>query len=157
MVLDRLHRNITLRIAHWWVEQRGHLSVGSLLSFVSIGQGSSTGKCSPTLAGCTSQLPGKSELTSGCLELQPNPVAERAAGDGQGQPQMDQVKLRSLRIPCGLLMWLFLIGSCPVRRLEMAWVRQEKILVIRAADKVLGGGTGFVFQILQSRSQQTFI
>lgn len=30
----------------------------------------------------------------------------------------------------------------------MAWVRQEKILVIRAVDKVLGGGTGFVFQTL---------
>lgn len=81
MVLDRLHRNITLRIVHWWAEQSGHLSVGSLLSFVSVGQGSSAGKWSPTLAGCTSQLPGNSELTSGGLELQPNAVAERAAGD----------------------------------------------------------------------------
>ena len=98
------------------------------------------------LAGCTSRLQGKLEITSGGLELQPNPVAERASGDGQGQPQMDQLKLRSLRIPCGLLMWF--LGPAQSGRWEMAWVRQEKILVTGAADKVLGGGTGFVFWTL---------
>ena len=104
------------------------------------------------LAGCTSQLLGKSELTSGGLELQPNPAAEGAAADGQGQPQMDQEKLRSPRSG-GNSMW-----SPNVALSDWVLPSQEvgdglgeagkKILATGAADKVLGGGTGFVFQTL---------
>ena len=134
MALDRLHRSIMLRIAHWWAEQRGHLSVGSLLSFVSVGQGLSAGKRSLCLRVAH---PSSWESQSSHLVVWSFSQIRRR----REQQQMDRVSLRWTRrswgarevggMPCGLLMWLFLIGSCPVRRWEMAWVRQGKKYLLR--------------------------